>query len=495
MASTPPNPPGFSPQRRLKIFCTVVLSILACLALVVMANYEAARHPLRFYWSSQTQTPVSARTASLLRSLTNQIKVTVYYDRDHEPLYSSICALLEEYRLINPGISIEKVDYVRNPSAALRVKTQYKLAGEDKDLVIFDCEGHGSQSIPGDSLGDYNWAVEQRKGEDREFVKHLKGFRGDIAFSTLILGVTSPRILNAGFLEGHKSASLEGTGADSYGELKQVLMQNWVYPRSVSLLGTNTINPTNCNLLIIAGAQAELLPEELSKVREYLVQGGRLLLLFHPNGRFADRGLEALMAEWGVRVSASVIVDKANSGRPQGLDIILRDFARNHPTVAPLSGSAIYVVSPRPVGQLMATNQAPGAPKVTELVFTSTMARATSTNYPAGKAISVAVAVERAGVKGDLSENGGTRMVVVGESMFLNNAQIDDAGNRDFATAAVNWLMEQNQMLNGVGPQLMTEYKLIMTRAQLTSIQWLFLAGMPFAILFIGLLVWLRRRH
>jgi O-antigen ligase len=49
-------------------------------------------------------------------------------------------------------------------------------------------------------------------------------------------------------------------------------------------------------------------------------------------------------------------------------------------------------------------------------------------------------------------------------------------------------------MLSGLGPRPIKEYKLYMTHAQRREIGWLFLAGLPGGVLFLGGLVWLRRR-
>ena len=43
------------------------------------------------------------------------------------------------------------------------------------------------------------------------------------------------------------------------------------------------------------------------------------------------------------------------------------------------------------------------------------------------------VAVEKGAIKDVITERGSTRMVVVGDSLFLGNHQIDSAANRDFA--------------------------------------------------------------
>ena len=50
--------------------------------------------------------------------------------------------MLNEYRSVNPNISVKTVDYVRDAGEAQKIKEQYKLnSPTDKNLVIFDCDG------------------------------------------------------------------------------------------------------------------------------------------------------------------------------------------------------------------------------------------------------------------------------------------------------------------------------------------------------------------
>jgi hypothetical protein len=131
---------------------------------------------------------------------------------------------------------------------------------------------------------------------------------------------------------------------------------------------------------------------------------------------------------------------------------------------------------------------------VEELAFTEETASVVG--IPAtGRRIPVMVAVEKSGGKGSFPERGTTRIVVTGDSIFLNNSLIEAADNKAFAAYAINWLLDRKALLDGVGPHPVMEYKLAMTRAQLSSIRWVFLAGMPGAFLLFGGLVWLRRRH
>ena len=119
----------------------VFLISLAALLVVVALNYLSRDYFWRLRCSTRTKIELSPRTMSLLHSITNQVKVILYYDKK-EPLYSTVLDLLNQYALINPRISVRTVDYVRDPAGAQKIKTDYKLsAATEKNVVICDCEG------------------------------------------------------------------------------------------------------------------------------------------------------------------------------------------------------------------------------------------------------------------------------------------------------------------------------------------------------------------
>ncbi len=141
MPTDPKPQPSFSPGRRWKIGFDVVVRTMLVLAVVVMVNYLGARFFGRFYLSSQTRVQLAPQTLALLKSLTNHIDVTLYYDKQDD-FYPTIMALLNEYCSANPRLSVKTVDYVRDAGEAQKLKEQYKLnAPTDKNLIIFYCEG------------------------------------------------------------------------------------------------------------------------------------------------------------------------------------------------------------------------------------------------------------------------------------------------------------------------------------------------------------------
>jgi hypothetical protein len=492
MATDPQSKPSFSPYRKWSIGFNVVLIVLIVFSVVGMINYLSRDYFFRLHWSSRGKVELSPLTIKFLRSLTNQIKVTVYYDRD-EPLFTTVTALLNEYRLVNPRIAIEMVDYLRDPAAAQKTKEHYKLsAATDRNLVIFECEGR-QNTVPGDALAKY--VTEQVPNENRpEFRRKPTEFFGEKWFTSALLAVTNPKPLNAYALTGHGEHGIDSTDP-TYGYLKfsALLRQDWIRVEPASLLGTNL--PADCNLLVIAGPRSAFFPEELEKIDQYLAQGGRLLALFNAHTHDKDLGLEGVLAKWGIAVGHNIIADTNHSA--MGADVVVTDFS-SHPIVNPLLNSAVDLIRPRSISKSQPRTQAADAPAVEEIIFSnpSAVARVTALGeVPRQGRFPFAVAAEKSTPKGVVTERAGCRIVVLGDSIFLGNSSIESVLNRDFARYAVNWLLNRTQLLEEIGPRPFLEYKLVMTRAQLQQTQWLLLGAMPGAVLLLGTLVWFRRRR
>ena len=490
------NPPNsFSTGRKWGIFLSVILSMAAVISLVVMINYLAERHlhTFRFNLSRRTEMTLSPQTLGLLRSLTNRVKVTIYYDKD-DPLYPSISALLDEYRFASRQIAVETVDYQRDPAAAQRVKESYHLnSPEDRDMVIFDSDGR-YLPIPGKTLGKYQLEPVPG-GTERQFANKLKAFQGELYFSSALLSVSRPKPMKAYFLQRHGEHNPDSESNTGYSKFKEVLSQKYVTCELLQLLGTNTV-PADCNLLIIAGPQAPFLQEEVTKIKQYLLEGGRMLLLFNPATREIDTGLEPILAaQWEVGVGHNVVRDPNNSRSGTGYDVVVSDLDRHHPVVNSLLGSSIMMFYPRSIASMNDGKDAPGEPTVVELARTSPQPYLDQSQVPLNHPLPLMVAVEQPVAKNVLTARGETRMIVAGDSLFLDNQAIEAEENRSFAGNAVSWLLNQTELLQGIGPRAVTEFKFQLTRSQMHSVEWIFLGGMPGAVLLVGGLVWLRRRH
>jgi len=495
---TQPGPePTFSPRQRWTIILNVTLTSLFVLAVVVMVNYLGRDYFTRLHWGAQAKTELSPLTVNFLRSLTNQVKVTLFYDKK-DPLYGTVANLLNEYHLANPRITIRAVDYLRDRGLALTVREDYHLAAGATNIIVFDCPAVGQQ-LSFDSKELTRGAEEFIRGEnDLVLLRRPTEFLGERAFTSAILAVTNPKKLNACFLEDHRGEHEIQEGDDfGYRTFKSILEQNSIHAESLSLLGANTV-PTNCQLLVIAGPKEPFSALELQKIDQYLTQGGRLLALFKStaltrSGQIPPCGLEGILEKWGVEVGNSVILDPMNSPSGKGIDISVFKFNASNAVVNPLISSSLHLIQPRKIGRLRTRAQTADASRADELAFTS-KGSFTTADLGRRQSYPVMVAVENT-IRGVSAERGSTRMLVVGDSFFLANGYIDLAANRAFAGYAANWLLDRMQLLQGIGPKPVGQYRIVMTKAQTQTTRWLLLAGLPGTVLFLGALVWLRRRR
>lgn len=481
--------PSFSPGQKWRFSLLVGLTTLLVLLNVGLVNYLSRFYYKRVHLSSRTQVELAPRTINFLKSITNEVKVTLYYDKD-DPLYSMVMDLLQEYRQANPRITIDKVDYLRDPGAAERVKAAYKLSlPSDKNLVIFDCQGRW-KTADGAILAEYSreWVKDAPQPTSRS---RLVAFRGEVMFTSLLLAVTNPKPLKACFLTGNGEHAIDSPDeVNGYLKFANLIQQNYVQVEPISLLGTNTV-PQDCNLLVIAGPTTAIPAPVLEKIEQYLDQGGRLLALFKFEALRRETGLESILARWGVVIGANVVKDPDNT--LSGTDIIVNRFGR-HPCVAALMERRLHLILPRTIGKARTANQNSATTTVEEIAFSGNNSFLLG-DTGAKQAFPLAVALERSGVKGVVTERGITRIIVVGDSIFLGNRQIDSAGNRDFGGYAINWLLDRTQLLEGLGPRPVTEFRLAMTRTQLHSAQLLLLAAIPGGVLLFGGFIWLRRRR
>jgi ABC-type uncharacterized transport system len=483
------NQPSFTPRRHWKIgFDVAVRTTLVC-AVVVMLNYLGAQFFHRFYLSSQTRVELSSRTLSVLQSLTNRVTVTLYYDKRDE-FYPAIVALLNEYRSADPKIIVNAVDYVRDAGAAEKIKEQYKLdATTDKDLIIFDAGGNHVKIVPGDAL--VQSTLEQIPNEkEREFRRKPVSFSGEMTFTATLLALQNSQPLKAYFLQGHGEGSLDDSGNFGFSKFAIALAQNYIAPANLELTGEGGV-PLDCNLLIIAAPTVPLSELELQKIEKYLSDGGRLLALFNYASINRPTGLEPVLQRWGVNVAYDYVKDLDNT--MTGQDVQVRKFGQ-HPIVNPLTQLSLQMVLPRPVSKIQNENPAASAPQVTELAFSGETSTLAGDSAEPPRSYPLLIAVEEKPVPGTASPRGATRIVVAGDSIFLGNHYIEGGGNRDFVNYAANWLLDRQQLLAGIGPQPVTEFRLMMTQTQRREVGWLLLGALPGAILLFGGIIWLARR-
>ena len=103
--------------------------------------------------------------------------------------------------------------------------------------------------------------------------------------------------------------------------------------------------------------------------------------------------------------------------------------------------------------------------------------------------VSLGVAAES-----ESDKENGWRLVAFGNSFFVANAQLANAGNLNLGLNAINWLAKREQSL-GIAPRAPEQVQLYLSRAQMRTIMLVSLLGLPALAVALGGVVWWRRRR
>jgi hypothetical protein len=493
---------GFTRGRRWLTTLNLVLATAAMLALAVMLNYLAAGHFKRFFWGGATNARLSPSTLRVLKSLTNDVTVTIFYPHQDD-VYTMVGSLLAEYQNANRAhVRVVDLDYLRSPAEAQVLLARLHLDPAQKDFVAFESNGH-HRIINKNKLSDFNMNDLLQQKEVRR-----TAFRGEMYFTAAISFLSHPVDQKVCFLTGHGERDwTDPPNADGSGYTKLAgILTNELACRCETLALTRTDSiPADCKLLIIASAsqrKGSLSSNELSQIQGYLKHGnGRLLALLDNT-----EGLDPVLAEWGVSLQAQRVYDRSPEVWSEGGDFLAspavdKDTGVIHPIMRPLVRDhlGVRMLAPHPIYRLP-TLRDPGAPTLTAVAATSALGEELP-NDPAlalPGAIPLArtnyiliVAIEQNVING----LGGTRLVVAGDSDFLDDQLIDSAANHAFAFQSLDWLLQRpGEVDPTIAAQPIKEHTLYMPHSQRAQLRWLFLAAMPGSVLFLGALVWLRRR-
>jgi len=86
-----------------------------------------------------------------------------------------------------------------------------------------------------------------------------------------------------------------------------------------------------------------------------------------------------------------------------------------------------------------------------------------------------------------------TRLVIVGDSDFLNNGLMGVPGNRDFGLNIMNWLAQQENLIS-IRPKDPENRPLTLSSSQKTLTNWMTLVIVPLLLIGNGVRLWWKSR-
>tara|TARA_B110000467_G_scaffold100034_1_gene90613 strand:- start:971 stop:2434 length:1464 start_codon:yes stop_codon:yes gene_type:complete len=475
---------SFSPTVRGAISRRVILAAVVATICVVLANLLALQNPARIVLSQSADHSLSPLTKNVLGALTNDVRAVVLFDRQAD-LFEPVKNLLTEYERKSPRLKLELIDLAREPARAEEVQQELQMPLNSPENRVIFAANNSAKAISESELSilDFSEFIDTREARRTHFT-------GEKLFTSAIVSVTEGRHTKVGFVTGHGEHKASDTGGQwGYSKFAKILQQKGLLLQEIPLAGTNSI-PADCRLLIIAGPRTPYSGGELPKLREFVETGGSLFTLFNFYSLQRPTGLEKFLADYDFKIGINQVSDSKNEQSGQG-GLLLVDDLVDHPITNPIRGSRLQLLLPRSVGIPEAENDE--SPTVSILAHSSDAGQAVSQIRGNKGTVDMEGKIPLIAVK--LHTNDGqppARIVVAGDSLFLGNSAIEAGANRDFASLAVNWLLEREHLL-AIAPRSVTEYRINLSRAEMTSITWLLLLVLPGGTLGLGLLWWRRQ--
>jgi ABC-type uncharacterized transport system involved in gliding motility auxiliary subunit len=308
-----------------------------------------------------------------------------------------------------------------------------------------------------------------------------------------ILKLTRDSVRKIYFLEGHGEMSTAPTGAADTRKSLRALTEDlkglqWQVEK-LNLYGktVKTPEPSDAAVVVIAGPEKDLFPEEAKRLTDYLNAGGHVLLFLNAGGP----SYAPFLQPWGIHTANDVVLDRSQN---QGL--VLVDKAEDHPSV-----SQIRRVVFAPMHSVRPASPAPAGITVTPLIKTGAFTEVVS-DFKGGAdlkqpgkpepAVPVAALAEKSIGTGDTAKK--ARVAVVGDATFAADVMAQfPVDNQALASGLINYLGEEEALVSIPQKDENTE-QAFLTPDQGRMLLLIHFLDFPLLALLLAVIVYLKRR-
>lgn len=465
--------------RSTRLSATSAATALLVIGILVLANYVASRHSVRLDLTEKKRFTLSEQTLTILKDLKKDVKMAAIASLASGQ-YERLQDLLKQYGHASPHIKWQILD----PDADRASLEPYLDMRPTLGSTIVAC------------------------GERRE----LAYTADEEALTTAILKVTTEKKSKVYFLKGHGEKSIEEYGDTGLSEAKRRLEKEQFEVEELVLGGKKSV-PADADVVVIAGPQRALLPGEVSALKKYLNDGGRLMVMLEPP---PAPSLSEILSDYNVKANDDLVwdVNQYRTGtEPVVAQYIQHDITRVPGYLALIRARSLETDNPTPPPQQPGMPpQPPPGPRAVALGMSSPFARSLPAEPGGGfakkgpvKQLTLAVAVSEeeppaaAGIdeKEEKEEKvkKKARLVVVGDSDFATNQLFKQSSlfNSDFFLNSIAWLAEQSKLVS-IRPKDRDIRYITLTKNQKVLVFIIAIILIPLAVLGTGIVVWWKRR-
>lgn len=308
------------------------------------------------------------------------------------------------------------------------------------------------------------------------------------ALASAVYRLSTGRLARISHLLGHGEHLLNSDDRSGYSTFDLLLHDQGyeVRPLYMSELGKV---PDACDILMIAGPKLEPEPYELEAIEDHMARGGAVFAMFDPP---TPSGWVDWMAKWRVGLTGDVLIDVRRVGAERGISartIVVEQGYGDHEVVSSLQGMPTLFPLVQTLTQVGEADSVTAGAIILQSSDQTWAETDPETQYSGRPSFNREVDPKGPLTFGMVLEvqlgGEGTppgRMVVIGNSEFLNNATVNMAANLDLALNSVGWLAREEGLIQIRGKDPLSQ-PVILSEQEKDVYGWGAVLGWP---LFVG---------
>ncbi len=466
------------------VFSTGMIAIVV--ALTVVVNLIASALPETYTQidaTSQKLYSITEDTEKYLDTLKDDVTLYVMVNKNSKD--DNVDRTLQKYASASKHVKVKYVD----PNVSPTFASKYTDSDVTSNSIIVVC-GDRSKVI------DYNSDIYEYS-YDSSYNYSVTGYDCEGQVTAAIQYVTSESTTNVYELTGHDESTLSG-------DFSEVFQKRFMNVGSLSLLTVDAI-PEDCQAIFITAPQSDLSEDDLSKLSQYLGNGGKIYLSIDYSKWNDLTNFKKLLSDNNIETTESLLAETDRSYYYQSPFYLLPNVENTEVSSSVAGMTQVFV--PYSVGL---TYTGEDDSNVTSFMTTSdtTIAKAAA-NIAAVQSQADAAniaSVQDGDTQGQYSlgmmvtnENGG-ELCVLGSAMMCTDSanQIVSGHNATLFNGIVNALVttddgnSDNAVVIAAKDYTVSNLTVSANAMLVYGILWGIF--MPIVLIIIGIIVWARRR-
>jgi len=449
----------------------MVVMIGVFLAVVVFLGVMGETHKKRLDLTKTGRFTLSTQTKKILTSLKAPVKAVAFYRNEsgtiHAQRRQTAKDLLEEYASQSDNFTFTFIDPDRNPGLAS------KYGVSEYRIILLMSEG-----------------------------KQVKiGSEKEEKFTNGLIKLLKDKKKVIYFVKGHGEKDITSQQKHGYKAAIDALKNESYEPKELLLLRENEV-PADASVVVVVSPERDLTPEELKKLDNYYRRGGALLIMIDP-GHPAT--FTTWLEDYGFKLQDDVIIDQQSQVYGANyLTPVVYAYNKKHPltqdfTLAsyfPIANSVYIDDDPKKGRYELALTGPNSWTEMDRDQLESGNAEYNEGREKRGPVPIMSVTTVEAPPEKD--EDGAERkrygkMILIGDSDFANNTNINLAGNGDLFLNTIGWLANEADLI-AVLAKKGAMSPVVLTASQGRAIFWVPVVMIPSLVLMTGIGIYSRRR-